>query len=199
MPEQSADVLGRMNFESPYVDMPMRLTVRQNLTIFGRLYAVANLRERIDAARRRSRPRRLPRPRQRQALRRAEDPRGAGQGADQPARTVAAGRADRLARSRYRRLDPAASRDLSQDPRRDHPAGLAQHAGGGAAVRPRHHHEARPHRGRRQPATRSWPATTARRWRKCFSTSRAAASRRPRREPGSTVHCGASRRTASAR
>src|SRR6202158_1341365 len=47
MPKQSADVLGRMNFESPYVDMPMRLTVRQNLTIFGRLYAVANLRERI--------------------------------------------------------------------------------------------------------------------------------------------------------
>jgi ABC-2 type transport system ATP-binding protein len=47
MPERAADVLGRMNFESPYVDMPMRLTVRQNLTIFGRLYAVANLRERI--------------------------------------------------------------------------------------------------------------------------------------------------------
>src|SRR5476649_3023494 len=48
MPEQSSDVLGRMNFESPYVDMPMRLTVRQNLTIFGRLYAVEHLRERID-------------------------------------------------------------------------------------------------------------------------------------------------------
>jgi ABC-2 type transport system ATP-binding protein len=48
IPDQSADVLGRMNFESPYVDMPMRLTVRQNLTIFGRLYAVANLRERIE-------------------------------------------------------------------------------------------------------------------------------------------------------
>src|ERR1700759_719612 len=47
MPAQSAQVLGRMNFESPYVDMPMRLTVRQNLTVFGRLYAVANLRERI--------------------------------------------------------------------------------------------------------------------------------------------------------
>src|SRR5436853_3072040 len=47
MPEGRADVLGRMNFESPYVDMPMRLTVRQNLTIFGRLYAVENLRERI--------------------------------------------------------------------------------------------------------------------------------------------------------
>src|SRR5580704_11287666 len=47
MPEGSAEVLGRMNFESPYVDMPMRLTVRQNLTVFGRLYAVRNLRERI--------------------------------------------------------------------------------------------------------------------------------------------------------
>jgi ABC-2 type transport system ATP-binding protein len=47
MPAESAAVLGRMNFESPYVDMPMRLTVRQNLTIFGRLYAVHNLKARI--------------------------------------------------------------------------------------------------------------------------------------------------------
>src|SRR5262249_10561876 len=36
------------NFESPYVDMPMRLTVRQNLTVFGRLYDVKDLRTRID-------------------------------------------------------------------------------------------------------------------------------------------------------
>jgi ABC-2 type transport system ATP-binding protein len=36
-----------MNFESPYVDMPMRLTVRQNLTVFGRLYAVEHLKDRI--------------------------------------------------------------------------------------------------------------------------------------------------------
>jgi ABC-2 type transport system ATP-binding protein len=48
MPEDSACVLGRMNFESPYVDMPMRLTVRQNLTIFGRLYAVKDLAGRIE-------------------------------------------------------------------------------------------------------------------------------------------------------
>ena len=33
-------VLGRMNFESPYVDMPHRLTVRQNLDIFARLYGI---------------------------------------------------------------------------------------------------------------------------------------------------------------
>jgi ABC-2 type transport system ATP-binding protein len=40
-------VLGRMNFESPYVDMPHRLTVRQNLTVFGRLYGVSDIRSRI--------------------------------------------------------------------------------------------------------------------------------------------------------
>lgn len=49
MPGQSDHVLGRMNFESPYVDMPARLTVRQNLNVFGRLYAVENVRERIAA------------------------------------------------------------------------------------------------------------------------------------------------------
>src|SRR6201998_1600785 len=48
MPDESAHVLGRMNFETPYVDMPARLPVRQNLTIFGRLYSVANLNARIE-------------------------------------------------------------------------------------------------------------------------------------------------------
>jgi ABC-2 type transport system ATP-binding protein len=47
MPHESAEVLGRMNFESPYVDMPGRLTVRQNLNVFGRLYGVTDLKERI--------------------------------------------------------------------------------------------------------------------------------------------------------
>jgi ABC-2 type transport system ATP-binding protein len=40
-------VLHRLNFESPYVEIPMRLTVRQNLEIFGRLYGVTRLPERI--------------------------------------------------------------------------------------------------------------------------------------------------------
>ena len=40
-------VLGRMNFESPYVDMPHRLTVRQNLDVFARLYGLADRRGRI--------------------------------------------------------------------------------------------------------------------------------------------------------
>jgi ABC-2 type transport system ATP-binding protein len=47
MPRQRYRVLHRMNFESPYVDMPMRLTVRQNLKVFGTIYAVADLKERI--------------------------------------------------------------------------------------------------------------------------------------------------------
>ena len=47
MPRQRHLVLHRMNFESPYVDMPMRLTVRQNLSIFAQLYAVPDIGERI--------------------------------------------------------------------------------------------------------------------------------------------------------
>jgi ABC-2 type transport system ATP-binding protein len=40
-------VLHRMNFESPYSDVPMRLTVHQNLAIFSRLYGVVRFEERI--------------------------------------------------------------------------------------------------------------------------------------------------------
>ena len=40
-------VLHRINFESPYVDVPMRLTVRQNLTVFARLYGVRDVAGRI--------------------------------------------------------------------------------------------------------------------------------------------------------
>ena len=47
MPKERHRVLHRMNFESPYVDMPMRLTVRQNLRVFGKLYGVEELEERI--------------------------------------------------------------------------------------------------------------------------------------------------------
>ena len=40
--------LPRMNFSSPYVDLPHRLTVRQNLLFYGRLYGVKNVAKRID-------------------------------------------------------------------------------------------------------------------------------------------------------
>jgi ABC-2 type transport system ATP-binding protein len=42
-------VLHRINFESPYVALPGRLTVRQNLRIFGRLYGIAGVERRILA------------------------------------------------------------------------------------------------------------------------------------------------------
>jgi ABC-2 type transport system ATP-binding protein len=41
-------VLHRMNFESPYVDMPHRLTVRENLRVFARLYSVKHRERRIE-------------------------------------------------------------------------------------------------------------------------------------------------------
>jgi ABC-2 type transport system ATP-binding protein len=47
MARERHKVLHRMNFESPYVDIPMRLTVRQNLEVFGRVYGVARLKARI--------------------------------------------------------------------------------------------------------------------------------------------------------
>jgi ABC-2 type transport system ATP-binding protein len=47
MPRQRYQVLHKLNFESPYMDMPHRLTVRQNLKVFGQLYAVEPLADRI--------------------------------------------------------------------------------------------------------------------------------------------------------
>jgi len=47
MPHERYRVLERMNFESPYVDLPMRLTVRQNLSVFADLYAVPDGKARI--------------------------------------------------------------------------------------------------------------------------------------------------------
>ena len=42
-------VLPRMNFSSPFVDLPHRLTVRQNLLIYARLYGLPRRRERIES------------------------------------------------------------------------------------------------------------------------------------------------------
>ena len=47
MVDRRYDVLHRMNFESPYVDMPHRLTVRQNLDVFAKLYGVEHASDRI--------------------------------------------------------------------------------------------------------------------------------------------------------
>jgi len=42
-------VLHRINFSSPYVEMPKRLTPFENLTVYGHLYGVANVRRRVEA------------------------------------------------------------------------------------------------------------------------------------------------------
>ncbi|MBV8338115.1 MAG: ATP-binding cassette domain-containing protein, partial [Alphaproteobacteria bacterium] len=42
-------VLPRMNFSSPFVDLPHRLTVRQNLSIYARLYGLSDRNERIES------------------------------------------------------------------------------------------------------------------------------------------------------
>ena len=42
------EILKRFNFASPYVELPKKLTVKQNLEIYGRLYGLNNLNERIE-------------------------------------------------------------------------------------------------------------------------------------------------------
>jgi ABC-2 type transport system ATP-binding protein len=41
-------VLPRINFSSPYVDLPQRLTVAENLTVYARLYGVRKPARRLD-------------------------------------------------------------------------------------------------------------------------------------------------------
>ena len=40
-------LLGKMNFISPYIELPKKLTVEENLKVYGRLYGVKNLKEKI--------------------------------------------------------------------------------------------------------------------------------------------------------
>jgi ABC-2 type transport system ATP-binding protein len=47
MPRGRHHVLHRMNFESPYVALPSRLTVRQNLSVFAQLYGVSDIAARV--------------------------------------------------------------------------------------------------------------------------------------------------------
>ena len=41
-------ILSKFNFASPYVELPKKLTVRENLEIYGRLYGVKNLTKKIE-------------------------------------------------------------------------------------------------------------------------------------------------------
>ena len=105
-------VLPRMNFSSPYVDLPHRLTVAENLTVYGHLYGLSHVRNRVaeiaealDIA---------------QFLKRPVGSLSAGQKTrvalakallNKPG-CAAAGRAHRLARPRHGGLGPDISGDL---------------------------------------------------------------------------------------
>ena len=42
------DLLEKINFISPYIELPKKLTVKQNLEIYGRLYDIKNLKKKIE-------------------------------------------------------------------------------------------------------------------------------------------------------
>ena len=42
------ELLSLMNFASPYIELPKKLTVKQNLEVYARLYGVKNIKERIS-------------------------------------------------------------------------------------------------------------------------------------------------------
>ena len=42
------NLLDSLNFISPYIELPKKLTVKENLTVYGKLYDVKNLNEKIE-------------------------------------------------------------------------------------------------------------------------------------------------------
>tara|TARA_B100001121_G_scaffold295020_1_gene299119 strand:- start:279 stop:1016 length:738 start_codon:yes stop_codon:yes gene_type:complete len=42
------EILSKINFISPYIELPKKLTVKQNLIVYGKLYNVENLNDRIE-------------------------------------------------------------------------------------------------------------------------------------------------------
>ena len=46
--KQRVDLLNELNFISPYIELPKKLTVKQNLEVYGRLYDVKKLKKKIE-------------------------------------------------------------------------------------------------------------------------------------------------------
>jgi len=42
------ELLQKMNFISPYIELPKKLTVEENLKVYGRMYGIKNLKDKID-------------------------------------------------------------------------------------------------------------------------------------------------------
>ena len=47
-PKNRIKLLSKMNFASPYIELPKKLTVKQNLEVYARLYGVKEIDSRID-------------------------------------------------------------------------------------------------------------------------------------------------------
>ena len=47
-PKNRIELLSLMNFASPYIELPKKLTVKQNLEVYARLYGVTEIKKRID-------------------------------------------------------------------------------------------------------------------------------------------------------
>ena len=46
--KQRVNLLNELNFISPYIELPKKLTVKQNLEVYGRLYDVKELKKKIE-------------------------------------------------------------------------------------------------------------------------------------------------------
>ena len=46
--ENRINILQKINFISPYIELPKKLTVKQNLIVYGKLYSIKNLNTRIE-------------------------------------------------------------------------------------------------------------------------------------------------------
>jgi len=46
--ENRINILKKINFISPYIELPKKLTVKQNLIVYGKLYSVQNIKDRIE-------------------------------------------------------------------------------------------------------------------------------------------------------
>ncbi len=46
--QDKIEILKKINFISPYIELPKKLTVKQNLYVYGKLYEVKNIADKID-------------------------------------------------------------------------------------------------------------------------------------------------------
>ncbi len=46
--KKRVELLDKLNFISPYIELPKKLTVKQNLKVYGKLYDIKNLNDKID-------------------------------------------------------------------------------------------------------------------------------------------------------